>query len=174
LTAFKSELLQDIGERWDNLSPILKLATYFDPRFKHLSWASKSNIAEVKLIAKEKFEKEITLRKEQSTSNEMPFEEEKEDLEPPAKKAKSCLNELSAFLEEGQKLNQNIHPALTDLKQQFGIYDNLPILKMKGNPLQWWFEKSAQLPILCLLAKHILLFLLLLFLLNACFLTWVM
>ncbi len=44
LQAFQDELLADIQQRWDNIAMSLKLATYFDPRFKNLSYILQFNL----------------------------------------------------------------------------------------------------------------------------------
>jgi len=91
LLAFKTELLQDIAERWDNIAPVLKLSTYLDPRFKHLSWASNSTITEVKRFAVEKFQEEVKFIEQQEQISAIEAQDPNNNYESPSSKKISNL-----------------------------------------------------------------------------------
>nr|XP_055075107.1 E3 SUMO-protein ligase ZBED1-like [Misgurnus anguillicaudatus] len=157
VASIKEKVWENLSQRYQNdeIQAFLHEATAMDPRFKGRS-VSDATWDRLRMKAIDsgtgpttELEQTDTEQKDGSSEEEG---EEMEETIPPMQKTRSALEEL--FSEEDRKLRLTIQQDTSALTlservgQEVEVYKSLPPIPMAEDPVLWWWEKRAVLPLL--------------------------
>lgn len=162
VATIKEKVWENLSERYqdEDIQAFLHEATAMDPRFKgrpvsDATWdrlrkaTVEANVTGATPGLSEEPEQTDTEHQQQEEESEG---EEMEETVPPLYKTRSALEEL--FSEEDRELRLTIQQDTSSLTLservdlEVELYKGLPPIPMAEDPVMWWWEKRATLPLL--------------------------
>lgn len=157
--SIKEKVWENLSQRYqnDDIQAFLHEATAMNPRFKgrlvsDATW-DRLRMKAIDTVTGLTTELEQTDTEHQQKDESSEGEgEEMEETIPPFQKKSSALEEL--FSEEDRKLRLTIQQDTSALTlservgQEVEVYKSLPPIPMAEDPVLWWWEKRAVLPLL--------------------------
>ena len=155
----KEEILQRLKARYDenDLSRLLNVATFLDPRYKadfiatSGDEANDTETSQLVLIKEELLQQAVFLNRAEQEDGASPSHSDTSQTPPAPKKAKLSLGALTSLRKPPQtKPAQSPHDRLS---KEIQGYQTHPVIDADEDPLKWWQRSEVEFPMLCQLAR---------------------
>lgn len=155
----KEEILQRIKSRYEenNLSHLLNVATFLDPRYKadfiamNDEETDDAEPSQLDLVKDELLQQAVFLHVAEQENGVPPSHSDASETPPATKKVKLSLGALTSL-----KKPQQPTPAQSPrdrLLKEIKQYQTYPVIDGDEDPLKWWQKNEVDFPLLCQLAR---------------------